>query len=72
MQEAQGPPSSRHWNVASGSSEVNPKTADVSWVMPGGPPESRVSGSVESTVQVWDAGEASTFAAASVALTSKV
>src|SRR3954449_8012092 len=65
------PPSSRHSNVAA-SLAPNVKLAVVAVTVPDGPPVIVVSGAVVSTVQVRDAGDASTLPAASVARASNV
>ena len=71
VQAPQAPPSSLHSNVpASSAPSVN--AAEVLVVVPVGPPVSVVCGAVASTVQVRDAGVASTLPTPSLARTSSV
>ena len=66
------PVSRRHSNVEPGSELENVNVAVVTPIVPVGPESIVVFGAVASTVNVRDAGEASTLPAASVARTRNV
>ena len=59
-------------NVTVGSVEEKVKVALAEAIVPEGPESIEVSGGIVSTLQAWEAGEASALPAASVAATSKV
>ena len=71
-QSANAPPSSRHSNPGPASDAVNEKLALVEFDADGGEEVMVVFAGVVSTVNVNDAGVASTLPAASIARTSKV